>query len=188
MKKIFRFFVLAAVALLALSCSSKYETVKGDPMNTKIYTLDNGLKVYMSVNKNEPRLQTYIAVRSGSKNDPSDNTGLAHYLEHIMFKGTENFGTSDYAAEKPLLDEIERLFEVYKQTTDPQERLAIYHQIDSVSFAASQISIPNEYDKLMAAIGAQGTNAFTSNDVTCYTEDIPSNQIENWAKVQSDRF
>lgn len=188
MKKFFRIFVLAAVALLALSCSSKYETVKGDPMNTKIYTLDNGLKVYMSVNKNEPRLQTYIAVRSGSKNDPSDNTGLAHYLEHIMFKGTENFGTSDYAAEKPLLDEIERLFEVYKQTTDSQERLAIYHQIDSVSFAASQISIPNEYDKLMAAIGAQGTNAFTSNDVTCYTEDIPSNQIENWAKVQSDRF
>ena len=98
MKKI----ALMAAALMLLlglgSCSRKYETVKGDPIKTKIYTLDNGLKVYMSVNKEEPRIQTYIAVRVGGKNDPSDNTGLAHYLEHIMFKGTEKLGTSDYAA------------------------------------------------------------------------------------------
>lgn len=180
--------VLAAVMLLAASSCSKYETVKGDPLKTKICTLDNGLKIYMTVNKEAPRIQTYIAVRSGGKNDPSDNTGLAHYLEHIMFKGSEHFGTSDYAAEKPLLDQIEQLYEVYRTKTDPAERKAIYHQIDSISYAASCISIPNEYDKLMSVIGAQGTNAYTSNDVTCYTEDIPSNQIENWAKVQSDRF
>jgi len=189
MKRLLCYLGAALMAVAALSaCGGKYQTVKGDPMKTKIYTLDNGLKVYMSVNKDEPRLQTFIAVRSGSRNDPSDNTGLAHYLEHIMFKGTEHFGTSDYAAEKPLLDEIERLFEVYKGTTDPAERLAIYHKIDSVSYQASLIAIPNEYDKLMAAIGAQGTNAFTSNDVTCYTEDIPSNQIDNWARIQADRF
>ena len=189
MKKFLCYFgaALGIVAALA-ACSGKYETVKGDPMKAKIYTLDNGLKVYMTVNKDEPRLQTFIAVRSGSRNDPADNTGLAHYLEHIMFKGSEHFGTSDYAAEKPLLDEIERLFEVYKGTADPAERLAIYHKIDSVSYQASLIAIPNEYDKLMAAIGAQGTNAFTSNDVTCYTEDIPSNQIDNWARIQADRF
>ncbi|MCQ2111519.1 MAG: insulinase family protein [Bacteroidaceae bacterium] len=180
---------LAAVMLLALgSCSKKYETVAGDPLKTKIYTLDNGLKVYMTVNKDEPRIQTYIAVRSGGKNDPSDNTGLAHYLEHIMFKGSESFGTSDYEAEKPLLDQIEALFDVYKKTTDPVERKAIYRQIDSISYQASLIAIPNEYDKLMAQIGSQGTNAYTSNDVTCYQENIPSNQIENWAKVQADRF
>ena len=189
MKRLLCYLGAALMAVAALSaCGGKYQTVKGDPMKTKIYTLDNGLKVYMTVNKDEPRLQTYIAVRSGSRNDPADNTGLAHYLEHIMFKGSEHFGTSDYAAEKPLLDEIERLFEVYKGTTDPAERLRIYHQIDSVSYQASLIAIPNEYDKLMAAIGAQGTNAFTSNDVTCYTEDIPSNQIDNWARIQADRF
>ena len=179
---------MAAMAVIVSSCGHKYETVKGDPLKTKIYTLDNGLKVYMSVNKEEPRIQTYIAVRSGGRNDPADNTGLAHYLEHLMFKGSESLGTSDYVAEKAILDQIEDLYEVYRTKTDPVERKAIYHAIDSLSYEASKISIPNEYDKSMAIIGARGTNAFTSNDVTCYTEDIPSNQIENWAKVQSDRF
>lgn len=96
--------------MLAAACSNskyKYETVKGDPLNTKIYTLDNGLKVYMSVNKETPRIQTYIAVNVGGKNDPAETTGLAHYFEHLMFKGTQQFGTSDFAAEKPMLDEIE---------------------------------------------------------------------------------
>ena len=124
----------------------------------------------------------------GGKNDPAETTGLAHYFEHLMFKGTEKFGTSDYAAEKPMLDEIERLFEVYRKTTDEAERAAIYHRIDSISYEASKIAIPNEYDKLMAAIGANGTNAFTSQDMTVYVEDIPSNQIDNWAKIQADRF
>jgi len=180
--------VMAVIALALTSCGSKYETVKGDPLKTKIYTLENGLKVYMTVNKEEPRIQTFIAVRSGGRNDPADNTGLAHYLEHLMFKGSEQLGTTDYAAEKPILDQIEELYEVYRTKTDPVERRTIYHVIDSLSYEASKISIPNEYDKSMAIIGANGTNAFTSNDVTCYTEDIPSNQIENWAKVQSDRF
>lgn len=182
-----------ATAVLALlmtaSCSKhKYETVKGDPMGTMVYTLDNGLKVYMTVNKETPRLQTYIAVKVGSKNDPKETTGLAHYLEHLMFKGTENFGTSDYAAEKPMLDSIKALFEIYRTKTDPEERRAIYRQIDSISYEASKIAIPNEYDKLMSIIGAKGTNAFTSNDMTVYQEDIPSNEIENWAKIEADRF
>ena len=185
MKKIL--FALLSAALILLSCN-KYETVKGDPLETKIYTLDNGLKVFMSVNKEQPRIQTYIAVRVGSKNDPSETTGLAHYLEHLMFKGTGSFGTSDYQAEKPMLDEIESLFEQYRTLTDPSEREAFYHIIDSVSYEASKIAIPNEYDKLMSMIGADGTNAFTSDDETVYTEDIPSNQIDNWARIQGDRF
>ena len=186
-----RTLLLAAAmcVLCAASCGRyHYETVKGDPMETKMYTLKNGLKVYMTVNKETPRIQTYIAVRTGGKNDPSDNTGLAHYLEHIMFKGTEQVGTTDYAKEKPMLDEIQSLYDLYRTKTDPAEREAVYHLIDSVSYEASKLAIPNEYDKLMNMIGAQGSNAFTSNDVTCYQEDIPSNQIENWAKVQSDRF
>ena len=183
-------FLFALLALFLLpSCSKyKYESVPNDPLNVRIYTLDNGLKVYLSVNKDQPRVQTYIGVRAGSKNDPAETTGLAHYFEHLMFKGTEQFGTTDYADEKPLLDEIEQLFETYRQTTDEAERKAIYATIDRVSQEASKIAIPNEYDKLMAAIGAQGTNAFTWYDVTAYTEDIPSNEIENWAKIQSDRF
>lgn len=178
-----------ATAALLQSCSgNKYETVPGDPLNTRIYTLDNGLKVYMTVNKDEPRVQTYIAVRVGAKNDPAETTGLAHYFEHLMFKGTTNFGTQNYEAEKPLLDAIEQQFEVYRTTTDSLKRKAIYATIDSLSQEASKYAIPNEYDKLMTAIGATGTNAYTSYDVTCYTENIPSNEMDNWAKIQADRF
>ena len=183
------FILFIAAALLAVMPSCKrYETVPGDALQTKIYTLDNGMKIFMSVNKEQPRIQTYMAVKVGSKNDPSETTGLAHYFEHLMFKGTEHFGTVDYEAEKPMLDEIEQLFETYRKTTDEAERQAIYHRIDSVSYEASKLAIPNEYDKLMAIIGADGTNAWTSADETVYTEDIPSNQIDNWARIQADRF
>ena len=177
--------------MLGMSIQAKdyqYATVPGDLMQTRIYTLDNGLKVYLSVNTERPRIQTYIAVRTGSKNDPAETTGLAHYLEHLMFKGTTHFGSNNVAAEAPLLDKIEQCYEEYRRLTDPEARKQKYHEIDSISQVAAQYFIPNEYDKLMAAIGAEGTNAFTSNDVTCYTEDIPSNEIENWAKIQSDRF
>ena len=96
-----KFFFVALAALLALVSCSKYETVPNDPLDTKIYTMKNGMKVFMSVNKEQPRLQTYIAVKVGSKNDPSETTGLAHYFEHLMFKGTKQLGTQDYAAEEP---------------------------------------------------------------------------------------
>ena len=184
-------FVVAACVMLGMSAQAKdykYETVEGDMMQTRIYTLDNGLKVFLSVNQEKPRIQTYIAVRTGSKNDPAETTGLAHYLEHLMFKGTKQFGTSNPEAEAPLLREIEQRYEAYRRLTDLEARKKAYHEIDSVSQVAAQYFIPNEYDKLMSAIGAQGTNAYTSNDVTCYTENIPSNEIENWAKIQSDRF
>ena len=178
------------VSITLCGCESKYkyESVPNDPLQTRIYTLDNGLKVYLSVNKDKPRIQTFIGIRVGSKNDPAETTGLAHYFEHLMFKGTKNFGTSDYAAEEPLLNRIEALFEKYRTTSDQEERKALYAEIDQLSLKASEIAIPNEYDKLMAAIGSQGTNAFTHYDVTAYMEDIPANEVENWAMVQADRF
>lgn len=188
MNNLVRFVVALAAMLAAASCGRHYETVSGDPQNTMIYTLDNGMRIYMSVNKETPRIQTYIAVRVGSKNDPPETTGLAHYFEHLMFKGSETFGTVDYEAEKPMLDEIENLFEIYRNTSGEEERKAIYHRIDSISYEASRLAIPNEYDKLMALIGADGSNAWTSADETVYTEDIPSNQIDNWARIQADRF
>lgn len=183
---VFGLFIICCISTVAKDY--KYTQVKGDKMQTRIYTLDNGLKVYLSVNNEKPRIQTYIAVKTGSRNDPAETTGLAHYLEHLMFKGTQKFGTTDYAKEKPLLDDIEQRYEVYRKTTDAAMRKQLYHEIDSVSQLAAQYNIPNEYDKLMSSIGAEGTNAYTSNDVTCYQENIPSNEVENWAKVQSDRF
>ena len=184
----FSLFVFA-FSLLFCSCTGRdYDRVEGDPMQTRIYTLDNGLKVYLTVNRDEPRIQTYIAVRTGSKNDPAESTGLAHYLEHLMFKGTDSFGTIDYAQERPLLDSIEAQYEIYGKTTDEALRRAIYHRIDSFSYQASKFAIANEYDKLMAGIGSTGSNAFTGEDVTCYVENIPSGAVEQWAKVQADRF
>ncbi|MCI1779414.1 MAG: insulinase family protein, partial [Bacteroidales bacterium] len=166
----------------------KYEKFSGDPMHTRIYTLDNGLKVYMSVNKATPRIQTYIAVKVGAKNDPIETTGLAHYFEHLMFKGTPHFGTINYDKEKPLLDSIENNFEYYRTITDPSLRKKVYARIDSISYQASKYAVANEYDKLMAAIGAEGSNASTGYDCTIFQENIPSNEITNWAKIQSDRF
>ena len=186
-----KLFFAAACLMFGMSAQAKeykYDVVDGDMMKTRIYKLDNGLTVYLSANPEKPRIQTYIAVRTGSKNDPAETTGLAHYLEHLMFKGTKLYGTNNAEAEAPLLDEITNRYERYRLLTDPDERRQAYHEIDSISQLAAQYFIPNEYDKLMAAIGAEGTNAYTSNDVTCYTEDIPSNEIENWAKIQADRF
>ena len=181
-------FCLIALCATAQSERRTYQSVEGDPMATRIYTLDNGLKVYLSVNKEKPRIQTYIAVRTGSRNDPAETTGLAHYLEHLMFKGTKRFGTSNAEKEAPLLDTIQDMYETYRTMTDTEQRKAQYHRIDSVSQLAARYNIPNEYDKLMAAIGSEGSNAYTSNDVTCYVEDIPANEVENWARIQSDRF
>lgn len=180
--------MLLMTTLTAQAQRYSYESVPGDPMQTRIYTLKNGLKIYLSVNKEKPRIQTYIAVRTGSRNDPKETTGLAHYLEHLMFKGTTHFGTSDAEAERPYLDSIEARFEQYRRITDPKARKQWYHQIDSISQLAARYNIPNEYDKMMTAIGSEGTNAYTSNDVTCYVENIPSNEIDTWAKVQGDRF
>lgn len=165
-----------------------YETVEGDPLKTRIYTLSNGLKVYLSVNKEAPRVQTYIAVRAGSKNDPSDATGLAHYLEHMLFKGTDKYGTLDFEKEKVLVDEIISLYSDYGKTNDEEERKNIYKKIDSVSNLASQYAIANEYDKMLNSLGAKGTNAFTSNEMTVYVNDIPSNQIEKWLTIEAERF
>ena len=183
--------LLSLIAIVATNASAKeykYQTVENDLLKTRIYTLDNGLKVYLSVNDEKPRIQTYIAVRTGSKNDPAETTGLAHYLEHLMFKGTSRLGVTDPVAEKPYLDKIQACYEEYRTLTNAEARRQKYHEIDSLSQLAAQYFIPNEYDKLMSIIGAEGTNAYTSNDVTCYTENIPSNEIDNWAKIQGERF
>ena len=191
-KSIFRrmmlLFVIATFAGVNISAQYKYTTVPGDPLQTRIYTLGNGLQVYLTVYKDAPRIQCYIPVKVGSKNDPAETTGLAHYFEHLMFKGSTNFGTTDWEKERPMIEQITALFEVYRKETDPQKRAAIYKQIDSVSFQASKLAIPNEYVSMMKFIGSQGTNAATSNDFTYYVENIPANQLENWAIIQADRF
>ncbi len=187
-KFLFTLLAVAAMCFTAQAQLPKAVTYEGDAMHTQCYTLRNGMKVFLSVNNESPRITAHIAVRTGSRNDPAETTGLAHYLEHLMFKGTKQFGTSDPEKEAPYLDEIEARYEQYRKVTDPALRKQLYHEIDSVSQLAAKYNIPNEYDKLMAGIGGIGTNAYTSTDVTCYTEDIPANEVERWARIQSDRF
>lgn len=189
--------IIAMIALLGYNVNkemskieNQYESVKNDPLNAKIYTLDNGLKVYLSVYKDAPRVQTYIAVRAGSKNDPADATGLAHYLEHMLFKGTDKYGSLDYEKESVLLQQIEALYEEYRQIDmdDEENRNRVWAQIDSVSGEAAKFAIANEYDKMISGIGAKGTNAYTSSESTVYLNDIPSNQLEKWLDIEAERF
>ena len=166
----------------------EYKSVSDDPAKARIYELDNGLKVYLTINRDEPRIQTLIAVRAGSTYDPPETTGLAHYFEHMMFKGTDDIGTIDWEAEKIYIEKISDLFEKHKETTDPQEKAQIYAQIDSLSGIAAQYAVANEYDKMVAALGAKGTNAGTSNEFTVYMNNIPTNQFEKWMKLEKERF
>lgn len=178
--------VLSSLNLKAQSLT--YDSVPGDPLKARIYTLENGLKVYLSVYKDEPRFQSMIGVKAGSKNDPADHTGLAHYLEHMLFKGTDVYGTLDYTKEAPLLDTIFQLYERYGSTKDSLQRAKIYHQIDSVSGLAAMYAIPNEFDKMMAGMGVSSVNAYTSNEQTVYINNVPSNQLENFLTVEAERF
>ena len=165
-----------------------YEYVTNDPLKVRIYTLKNGLKVYLSQYTDEPRIQTQIAVKAGGKNDPVTNTGLAHYLEHIMFKGTADFGTLDWQKESVYLDSIEHMFAHYGTLKDSLERVKYYKLIDQVSNEASRFAIANEYDKMVGELGALGTNAYTSEDRTVYINDIPANQLDNWLQLEGNRF
>lgn len=187
----------ALTTLLWSSCSNEstkekaskytYESVEGDPFGLRIYTLDNGLKVYLSENHAEPRVQTNIAVRTGSKQDPADATGLAHYLEHMVFKGTSQIASLNWEEEKKFLKMISDLYEEHRNA-EPSERPAIYAKIDSLSQIAATFVATNEYDKLISGLGAQGTNAYTSNERTVYINDIPSTELEKWLAVESERF
>lgn len=161
---------------------------ENDPLNVRVYTFNNGLQLITSKQLKEPRIYTMIAVKTGSANDPANHTGLAHYLEHMLFKGTDRYGTLNWPEESKYLTTIEELYNTYNQTTNDSMRLLIYTKIDSVSQLAAKYSIANEYDKMCQAMGASGTNAFTSKDQTCYINDIPSNKLYPWLKLESERF
>lgn len=162
--------------------------IKDELIETWIGVLDNGLTVYMSPNSEEPRIQTFIAVKAGFKQEPDDATGLAHYLEHMMFKGSDKLGTSDWKSEEPLLKQIEELYEQHRQTPDPEGKKKLYKKIDELSAKAAAYALPNEYDRLVSTIGAKNTNAYTSYDQTVYINDIPANELEKWMMIEAERF
>jgi len=186
---------LLAITLLLFSAEralAGYRLVQAplpeDPMQMHIYQLDNGLTVYLTENHETPTFRSEITVRAGSKNDPQDATGLAHYLEHLLFKGSTKLGTLDWEKERPHIERITALYEEHFHEEDPQKRAAIYEQINQESQLAAQYAVPGEYDSLITAMGGSSVNAYTASDRTVYLAELPSNRLEEWAILESARF
>lgn len=165
-----------------------YEMVTNDPAGLRVYTLKNGLKVYLARNTEEPRIQYVMGLKAGSAYDPPEHTGLAHYLEHILFNGNDSIGSLDWKKEKPLIDKIEELFEVYGKEQNEERRKTIYKEIDSISFVASHYGIKNEYRKLASTLGAVAINGGTNLEQISYYALIPSGSLERFLKLESTRF
>ena len=190
--KLFLLSVLAAVCAAAAAGDTGYRLVRApkphEAMQVFIYRLDNGLEVHITENREAPRFYAELAVRAGSKNDPPETTGLAHYFEHLMFKGSERLGTLGYEKEKPLLDRIEELYEIHFRESDPEKRREIYAEIDRLAQEAAQYVVPNELDRLYSAMGGVGLNAHTWLEETVYKVDLPANRLRQWALIEADRF
>lgn len=181
MKKLSLILICIGIATIVSA-----QKIMSDPIITM--TLSNGMNVVLCEDHGQPRIYGAVCVHAGGKNDPADNTGMAHYLEHIMFKGTDRLGTLDWEQEKPILDEISQLYDNLHETSDKQQREDILDKISTLSNDATQYAIPNEVDVVLSKMGGQGVNAFTSNDVTVYHNSFPSNQLSKWLKVYTERF
>lgn len=157
-------------------------------LKVKTTKLDNGLKVVMCEDHSSPQVYGAVYVHAGSKNDPADATGMAHYFEHIMFKGTDKIGTINWEAEKVYLDSIDIMYDKLHETTDVNERAAIQKKINELSLASTDYAIPNEVDVILTKMGGTGLNAGTAYDQTMYFNAFPSNQIAKWMDVYVERF
>ncbi len=187
-----RSFISIFAILPVLSLQAGYQLVQAplpdDPMQVHIYRLDNGLTVYLTQNHETPTFRYEITVRAGAKDDPADATGLAHYLEHLLFKGNHRFGTIDWEAEKPHIERIAELYEQRFHAEDPEERERLFAEINKESQLAAQYAIPNEFDNIVSALGGSGVNAYTASDRTVYLAELPANRLEQWAILESNRF
>jgi predicted Zn-dependent peptidase len=154
----------------------------------KAFSLRNGMKVYVWEDENQSDVFGAVCVRTGSVNDPAEYTGLAHYLEHVLFKGTDKIGSLDWNAEEPLYKEIIAKYDEMAEETDPGKKAAIGKEINELTVRQSQISLSTEYSNLLEAIGAKGSNAGTSFDQTLYYNSFPACQINRWLEVSSQRF
>ncbi len=159
-----------------------------DPMAITIDRLDNGMSVYISTDRQSPRFAAWVVVRAGSRHDPPDSTGLAHYLEHMLFKGSDEFGTIDFEHEAPHVARVRELYAKLRETSEPAARTAIMREIDAQTQAQAAFAVPNEFDRMYASMGIEDVNAFTSDDITAYISMVPSNRLEGWSLVEAERL
>lgn len=163
-------------------------TVTPDNSNPLVYRLPNGLTVVLYPDRTQPQVTGMVVVRAGGKNDLPDATGMAHYMEHMLFKGTTKIGTTNWAAESKHIDRIFELYDSLGMTQDPEKRKEIQGRINQESVKANEYAIPNELDKILKEIGSTGINAGTGPDYTVYFNNFPSNQMERWLEIYSHRF
>ncbi|MHC5023557.1 MAG: M16 family metallopeptidase [Planctomycetota bacterium] len=165
-----------------------YVAVPGDETGVRVYTLENGLTVYLARNDDEPRIRSMIAVRAGAAFDPPRTTGLAHYLEHLLFNGTDRIGALDWVREQPLLEQIEALYQRHRAASSAEDKREIYEQIDQLSVEASRLAVPGEYRALASSIGAVAINGYTEADLSAYWCLIPSGSLERHLMLEYERF
>ena len=174
--------------MLLLFCLFALSIFAGNPLEVKTYTLANGLTVYLNEDHSKPEIFGAVVVRAGSRHDPEDATGIAHYFEHIMFKGTDRIGTIDWESEKVYLDSISMYYDRLAETSDVATRLEIQREINRLSIKAAEFAIPNETDILLRDIGGQNLNAGTGFELTVYHNSFPAYQLEKWMDIYVERF
>lgn len=176
------------IAVLSIWVSATFSQQERSPLETQIYKLDNGLTIYLNEDPSLPSVFGAVAVKGGSKRDPAGATGIAHYFEHIMFKGTDSIGTLDYQAEKVYLDSIAAFYDELATRASESEKAEIQLQINRLSVKAAEYAIPNELDKILGEMGGTKVNAGTGNEEIVYFNVFPSNQVEKWLRLYSHRF
>lgn len=158
------------------------------PKELQSYKLQNGLTVILWEDHDQPDCEGYLVANAGSIDEPEEFTGLAHYLEHMLFKGTDRIGALDWEKEKPMYDSIIALYDEYSDATDPKVRESLATKINEVSMRVAKISSTDDFSNLLELIGAEGVNANTAYDRTVYLNSFPASEMERWLTIFSDRL
>ncbi|SDB88850.1 M16 family metallopeptidase [Williamwhitmania taraxaci] len=179
---------LSRIMVLSLLIAGQQTAMAQSPLKVTTHKLSNGLTVFLNEDHTSSKVFGAVVVKAGGVNDPKDATGIAHYFEHMMFKGTDKIGTTNWEKEKVYLDSISSCYDQLGATTDEAKRYEIQRHINKLSLAASDYAIPNEVDKLLKKIGGKGINAYTSFEQTVYHNSFPANQLDKWLDIYAERF
>jgi predicted Zn-dependent peptidase len=158
------------------------------------FTLDNGLRFIVLQRREAPVVTCYTHANVGAVDEVTGLTGLAHLFEHMAFKGTQTIGTQDYQAEAKALAKIDEAFEAIKAekartgAVDEQRLAQLHRQFQEAQEEAQQYLVHDEFDEILKQAGGVGLNAGTSSDYTVYFVSLPSNKLELWMLLESDRF
>lgn len=172
--------------MLFASCSNLFAAQNTKALEVKEHKLKNGLTVWLNEDHSQPKVFGAVVVKAGAKDCP--DTGIAHYFEHMMFKGTDKIGTVDYDAEKTLLDSIALKYDELAATEDEAARSQIQKEINELSIRSSDYVIPNEFNRLISKYGGSGLNAATSYDATIYFNTFSPQYMSQWAEINSERL